>query len=112
MCESPRILIVEVEPKLSRLAEDYLYAVLLNGAGTRGDEAEARFQEAAFNLVVLDLMLPGLMGLPVQIAACPIDRSDHYGDGPGRGSGSALGLEVGADDYLCKPFSPRSWWLG
>ena len=61
MSESPRILIVEDEPKIARLAADYL-----NAAGYD----LARFQEAA-NLVVLDLMLPG-WAYSVQIAACPI----------------------------------------
>ena len=109
MSESPRILMVEDEPKIARLAADYL-----NAAGyetvlvRRGDEAEARFQEAAFNLVVLDLMLPGVDGLtlckslralstvPIIMVTARVEEVDRL-----------LGLEVGADDYLCKPFSPR-----
>ena len=59
MSEAPRILIVEDEPKIARHAADYLNAagyetVLVH----RWDEAEVRFQDAAYNLEVLDLMLP------------------------------------------------------
>jgi len=109
MSGAARILIVEDEPKIARLAADYLNAagyetVLVH----RGDEAEARFQEGAFNLVVLDLMLPGIDGLtlcralraqstvPIIMVTARVEEVDRL-----------LGLEVGADDYLCKPFSPR-----
>jgi two-component system response regulator BaeR len=109
MSGASQILIVEDEPKIARLAADYLNAagyetVLVH----RGDEAEARFQEGAFDLVVLDLMLPGVDGLtlckalraqstvPIIMVTARVEEVDRL-----------LGLEVGADDYLCKPFSPR-----
>ena len=109
MTAAARVLIVEDEPKIARLAADYLTAA---GCETvmvhRGDEALARFAEDRFDLVVLDLMLPGLDGLslckalraestvPIVMVTARVEEVDRL-----------LGLEVGADDYLCKPFSPR-----
>ena len=110
MTAAARVLIVEDEPKIARLAADYLTAA---GCETvmvhRGDEALARFAEDRFDLVVLDLMLPGLDGLslckalraestvPIIMVTARVEEVDRL-----------LGLEVGADDYLCKPFSPRA----
>ncbi len=105
-----RILIVEDEEKLAGLLRDYLaqegYEVAMLH---RGDEVEARQREQPADLVLLDLMLPGKSGLDVckaLRAAWPqlsiimvtarVDEIDRL-----------LGLELGADDYICKPFSPR-----
>jgi len=109
MSDAARILIVEDEPKIARLAADYLHAAGLETVLVhRGDEAEARFAEETFDLVVLDLMLPGVDGLtlckalrgvstvPIIMVTARVEEVDRL-----------LGLEVGADDYLCKPFSPR-----
>jgi len=103
------ILVVDDEPKIARLARDYLehagYAVLTAGDGTAAVQS-VRTRHP--DLVVLDLGLPGLDGLGVLRAI--------------RASGSTpvvvltardteldklLGLELGADDYVTKPFSPR-----
>jgi two-component system, OmpR family, response regulator BaeR len=104
-----RILIVEDEEKLAGLLRDYLAqegyeASVLH----RGDEVEGWVRSHPTDLVLLDLMLPGKSGLEVCKAlraatdvsiimvTARIDEVDRL-----------LGLELGADDYICKPFSPR-----
>jgi two-component system response regulator BaeR len=110
MSEQPTILIVEDEEKIASLLRDYLEKT--GGYQTRwvarGDEAMAAFEEASPDLVLLDLMLPGMSGLevckairvrsrvPVIMVTALVEEIDRL-----------LGLELGADDYICKPFSPR-----
>jgi two-component system, OmpR family, alkaline phosphatase synthesis response regulator PhoP len=104
-----RILIVDDEPKIVRLVADYLatagFAVV---SARNGDEALMRVRTEAPDLVVLDLGLPGLDGLdvtrairrtgglPIIILTARDDETDRI-----------IGLELGADDYVTKPFSPR-----
>jgi two-component system response regulator BaeR len=104
-----RILIVEDEEKLAGLLRDYLaqqgYEVSVLH---RGDEVEPWVRAHPVDLVLLDLMLPGKNGLDVCKAlrastdlsiimvTARVDEIDRL-----------LGLELGADDYICKPFSPR-----
>ena len=106
---SAHVMIVEDEPELAALVADYARA-----AGYRatvfgdGAEALAALRVEAPDIVVLDLMLPGLDGLalcralrqfsevPVIMVTAMVEEVDRL-----------LGLETGADDYLCKPFSPR-----
>lgn len=106
---TPLILIVEDEPKLAALLADYLKA-----AGYRTDicadgrEVAARARQLDPALVLLDLMLPGKDGLetcrelrgfsdvPIVMVTARVEEIDRL-----------LGLELGADDYICKPFSPR-----
>lgn len=111
---SGRIVIVEDEPELAALVADYAraagYAAEVCGDGAAALEALRRDPPA---LVVLDLMLPGLDGLslcralradanplladlPVVMVTARVEEIDRL-----------LGLDAGADDYLCKPFSPR-----
>jgi len=103
------ILIVEDDPDVVRVARAYLeregYAVLVEGDGEAGLQ---RARVARPDLVVLDWMLPGASGLdvlrrlradgdvPVLMLTARTDEADRV-----------LGLELGADDYLSKPFSPR-----
>ena len=105
----PAILIVEDEPALASLVADYVAAagwaprVIADGA-----EALAAVRAAPPTLVVLDLMLPGLDGLsvcravrafsdvPIIMVTAQVQEIDRL-----------LGLDSGADDYVCKPFSPR-----
>jgi two-component system, OmpR family, response regulator BaeR len=104
-----RILIVEDEEKLAGLLRDYLAqegyeASVLH----RGDQVEDWVRSHPTDLVLLDLMLPGKSGLDVCKAlrasadvsiimvTARVDEVDRL-----------LGLELGADDYICKPFSPR-----
>jgi DNA-binding response OmpR family regulator len=104
---APRILIVEDESDLALLlgynleSEGY---VVENVA--RGDEAELRLAENAPDLVILDWMLPGVDGLTVcrelrRKHLMPILMLTARGDVSDR----VTGLQVGADDYLAKPFS-------
>lgn len=106
---APLVLIVEDEPKLAALLADYLKA-----AGYRTDicadgrEVAARARQLDPALVLLDLMLPGKDGLevcrelrgfsdvPIVMVTARVEEIDRL-----------LGLELGADDYVCKPFSPR-----
>jgi len=104
------ILIVEDEPKIAALLADYLRAQ--GGFHSKvvacGDEALFQFQSEQPDLVLLDLMLPGMDGIevckqlraesqvPIIMVTARVDEIDRL-----------LGLELGADDYICKPFSPR-----
>jgi len=106
---APRILIVEDEPKLGQLLIDYLkaasYAPTLI---THGDRVLPYVRQTPPDLILLDLMLPGTDGLtlcreirrfselPIVMVTAKIEEIDRL-----------LGLEIGADDYICKPYSPR-----
>ena len=103
------ILIIEDEPKVSRLARDYLeqggFQVLIALDGKTG-LAMTRHENPA--LVVLDLMLPGMDGLDVcrvlrRESDIPIIMLTARSEEVDR----LIGLELGADDYITKPFSPR-----
>ena len=103
------ILVVDDEPKIVQLARDYLehagFAVL---TATDGKAAVTVAQSRRPDLVVLDLGLPGLDGLDVTRAlrrdsTIPIVMLTARDDELDK----LLGLELGADDYLTKPFSPR-----
>ena len=102
-------LLVEDDLRLARLTAEYLsghgVAVTHVADGARGLE-EARRRR--FDVVLLDLMLPGLDGLSVCRAIR--ERSDVpilVLTARGEEADRVLGLELGADDYLAKPFSPR-----
>ena len=104
-----RILIVDDEPKIVRLVADYLEDGGFSVVTARtGDEALMRARADAPDLVVLDLGLPGLDGLDVtrairRIGELPIIMLTARDDETDR----IIGLELGADDYVTKPFSPR-----
>ena len=103
------ILIVEDEQKLAELLRDYLV-----GAGftvsclDHGDQVVPWVRKHAPDLMLLDLMLPGMDGteicrkvrgfssLPILMITAKVEEIDRI-----------IGLEIGADDYICKPFSPR-----
>jgi len=103
------ILIVEDEPKLAELLGDYLRQ---SGFDTRlvadGLAAVPAIHESKPDLVLLDLMLPGRDGMeicqevrrfssvPIIMVTARVEEIDRL-----------LGLELGADDYICKPYSPR-----
>ena len=104
-----KILIVDDEPDIVRLVRAYLeragFAVVTAG---EGGEALAVFRHERPNLVVLDLNLPGMDGLdvcrgmrrdsdvPIIMLTARLEETDRL-----------IGLELGADDYVVKPFSPR-----
>lgn len=103
------IMIVEDEPELASIVADYAraagYAAVVFDDGVA---ALAAIRRAPPALLVLDLMLPGLDGLslcravradsdlPIIMVTARVEEVDRL-----------LGLDTGADDYLCKPFSPR-----
>lgn len=105
----PHILIVEDDPKIAALLADYLEAAGYRSSTVADGAAAPAFVRAnQVALMLLDLMLPGMDGievcrqvrtfsqLPVIMLTARIDEIDRL-----------LGLETGADDYVCKPFSPR-----
>lgn len=103
------VLIIEDEIELSNILKAYLeragYAVLMAG---RGDEGLNLWQSEQPDMVLLDLNLPGMDGIdimrkirqkditPVIMVTARVEEVDRL-----------LGLELGADDYITKPFSPR-----
>jgi len=103
------ILIVEDEPELVRVLRSYLekagYDVI---TAYRGDTGLSTFQANQPDLVILDLNLPGMDGLDV---AREIRRSSHTPivmlTARVEEMDQLIGLELGADDYIPKPFSPR-----
>lgn len=109
MQTTPLICLVEDEIDLANLMADYLKAsnfdvIVFN----RGDEAHQWLQKNEPALVLLDLMLPGVDGLQIckdkrQHSAVPIIMMTAKVEEIDR----LLGLELGADDYICKPFSAR-----
>ena len=105
----PRILVVDDEMKIARLVRDYLteagFDVILASTGP-GALASARSDGP--DLVVLDLGLPGMDGYDVTrsiraVSAIPIIMLTARSEETDR----IVGLELGADDYVVKPFSPR-----
>ncbi|MDP6451903.1 MAG: response regulator transcription factor [SAR202 cluster bacterium] len=103
------ILVVDDEPKIVRLAQDYLehsgYRVVIAGDGQMALDTARKSRP---DLVVLDLNLPGMDGLevcrrlrsdsdvPIIMLTARVEETDRL-----------IGLELGADDYITKPFSPR-----
>ena len=106
---SPRILVVEDEPDIAAIVVDYLR----HAGYTVEHQAEGRAALASLittppDLTLLDIMLPGMEGLeilrqarrhtqhPIIMLTARVEEVDRL-----------IGLELGADDYICKPFSPR-----
>ncbi|MFJ8629378.1 response regulator transcription factor [Streptomyces sp. NPDC093568] len=104
-----RVLVVDDDPTVAEIVSGYLdrAGYVVDRAGD-GPDALARAAAHRPDLVVLDLMLPGMDGLEVcrrirGEAPVPVIMLTARGDEDDR----ILGLEVGADDYVTKPFSPR-----
>jgi two-component system response regulator BaeR len=106
---SASILIVEDEADLASIVADYVTAAgYAAEVVADGRVALERLRERMPDLIVLDLMLPGLDGLslcrqvrefsavPIVMVTARVEEIDRL-----------LGLQTGADDYVCKPFSPR-----
>lgn len=103
------VLIVEDEEKLAQLLSDYLSFNQYNTHSIdHGDEVISWLKANPVDAILLDLMLPGKDGLtlckeirqfsetPILITTAKVEEIDRL-----------LGLELGADDYICKPYSPR-----
>lgn len=109
-----RVLVVDDDPTVSDVVRRYLeHAGLTVALAVDGPSALSSFEGERPDLVVLDLMLPGIDGLEV----CRRLRA-RDGDVPivmltalGEESDRVLGLQLGADDYVTKPFSPRELTL-
>ena len=103
------VLVVDDEPKIVALARDYLeHAGFRVTSASDGREALAAFRSASVDLIVLDLGLPLVDGLDVargvrKTSNVPIVMLTGRGDESDR----IAGLELGADDYVTKPFSPK-----
>jgi len=106
---SPRILVVEDEPDIAAIVVDYLrHAGYTVEHQAEGRAALASIVAAPPDLTLLDIMLPGMDGLdilrqarrhtehPIIMLTARVEEVDRL-----------IGLELGADDYICKPFSPR-----
>jgi DNA-binding response OmpR family regulator len=104
-----RILVVDDEPKIVKLVRDYLERAGFAVSTARdGNEALMRTRSEGPDLIVLDLGLPGLDGLEVtrrlrRDSGVPIIMLTARDDETDK----VVGLELGADDYVTKPFSPR-----
>jgi two-component system OmpR family response regulator len=104
-----RVLLVEDDPRLAELVMEYLSGYEFSvDLATRGDTALAHFKQSSPDIVVLDLMLPGMDGMVVcrqirELSDVPIliltAREDSYDE--------VSGLEQGADDFVNKPVQPR-----
>lgn len=103
------VLIVEDEPRLAAVLGEYLQAAgYTHGWVADGADAMDAFHAQTPDLVLLDVMLPNRDGMaicrdlraasavPVIMVTARVEEIDRL-----------LGLEIGADDYICKPFSPR-----
>lgn len=106
---SEHILVVEDEPKIAGLLREYLEkAEFKVTCLDRGDHVVANVKNNSPSLILLDIMLPGVDGVtvcrevrkfaevPIIMVTAKVDEVDRL-----------IGLEIGADDYICKPFSPR-----
>jgi two-component system response regulator BaeR len=102
-------MVVEDEPKIAALLVDYLHAAgYVTCSCGRGDQAVEMARAFKPDLLLLDINLPGCDGhevcrqlrresrVPILMLTARIEEVDRI-----------LGLELGADDYVCKPFSPR-----
>lgn len=107
--QQPNILLIDDDAELSQLVMDYLtldgFALEHAADGVKGLQ---KAQSGHYQLILLDVMLPGLDGLSLlrqlrQSSYCPVLMLTARGDDIDR----ILGLELGADDYLAKPFNPR-----
>jgi two-component system, OmpR family, alkaline phosphatase synthesis response regulator PhoP len=103
------VLVVDDEPQIAQIAQDYLRHAGFEVVVARdGPSAVSLARSRAPDLIVLDLALPGLDGVdvtrtlrresnvPIIMLTARVEESDRL-----------LGLELGADDYITKPFSPR-----
>lgn len=104
-----KVLIVEDEPELAALLKDYLEAEQFSvDVVSEGFSAPEKIKQLEPDFIILDVMLPGKDGftickevrefsdVPIMMATARIEEIDRL-----------LGLDCGADDYICKPYSPK-----
>jgi len=109
MTASPHILVVDDDPQIGDLIRDYLtkHGYRVSWAAN-GNDMRRELKKSNIDLVILDIMLPGDDGLALcrqlrETSDIMIIMLSAIGDEADR----IVGLEIGADDYLAKPFSPR-----
>jgi two-component system phosphate regulon response regulator PhoB len=107
-----KILVVDDEEDILELVRYNLAREGYHVAGTlSGEEALKQARTEAFDLIVLDLMLPGIDGLEVTKKLKANEKTQHIPivmlTAKGEEADIVTGLELGADDYITKPFSPR-----
>ncbi len=106
---NPKILVIDDDPKLASLLVEYLEGRgLLVDQASNGQEGLEKRKSGSFDLVILDVMMPGMDGfetlkelrkesqIPVIMLTARTEDFDRI-----------VGLELGADDYINKPFNPR-----
>jgi len=104
-----KILVVDDETKILKMVSDYLEAVGFEVTGAAdGISALKKFRENDFDLIVLDFMMPGIDGIDVirrvrEESAIPIIMLTARAEE----NDKLMGLEIGADDYIVKPFSMK-----
>ncbi len=109
MDDSPHILVVDDDTRLRELLQKYLMEQGFRVSTARdAGNARAKLASLEFDLLVLDIMMPGESGLELtealrQDRATPILLLTAMGETEDR----IRGLEIGADDYMSKPFEPR-----
>lgn len=109
MVNGSPILVVEDEPKIAQLLVDYLLQASYPAHHIgNGEEVVSWVRDHSPRLILLDVMLPGKDGMsicreirgfsdvPIVMVTARVEEIDRL-----------MGLELGADDYICKPFSPR-----
>ena len=108
MMQTSRILVVDDEPKIRRIVSSYLIEEGFEVAEAHDGETALELSNADLDLVILDIGLPGIDGIdvlrelrtrsdvPVIVVTARAEETDRL-----------IGLSVGADDYVTKPFSPR-----
>lgn len=109
MEKTPHILVVDDDPKIRTGLSRFLVGQGMRvTAAVDGNDMRAKLAKAAVDLIVLDVMMPGEDGLslcrklsaetdiPIILLTAVVGETDRV-----------IGLELGADDYICKPFSPR-----
>lgn len=107
--QSTNILLIDDDQELGAMLIDFLAADHLSlTASNSGENGLQIFAQGEFDLLILDIMLPGVSGLEVlkkirQKSNVPVIMLTARGDDIDR----IIGLEFGADDYLAKPFNPR-----
>lgn len=106
---SANILLIDDDRELGKMLSDFLGADRLTiTVRNTGESGLLEFASRKFDLLILDIMLPGISGLDVlkkirQTSSVPVIMLTARGDDIDR----IIGLEFGADDYLPKPFNPR-----
>jgi len=106
---STAILIIDDDIELCQMLSEFLAPENLNLSSCHnGEEGLQSLQQGNFDLLILDIMLPGMSGLDVlkqlrKVSEIPVIMLTARGEDVDR----ILGLEFGADDYIPKPFNPR-----